>query len=194
MSTQGSSILRQRTPQPASPPNEPRLDTGSPRAHPGMLPVPPTTPSSGPGAAGHSAHRRPHITDFTISLDEVDGRTVGVDGSGGARARASLGPEPGPPRWRTREFMLYGLVFVLVVPVLVYWPMRLSRRGSSVRDLVVAAWKSQLTTTASHPNFPAYAHRLSPGWLFGRQVVSLIVIHACRSLRRIDLWSEGDPR
>ena len=26
---------------------------------------------------------------------------------------------------------------------------------------------------ATHPNYPRYAYRLSPGWLFGRQVVSI---------------------
>ena len=32
---------------------------------------------------------------------------------------------------------------------------------------------------ASHPNYPLYAGRLSPGWLFGRPVVRLrAIFHA----------------
>lgn len=57
------------------------------------------------------------ITDFTIP---VAGSTV----------RPNAGTEPTVSRWRTREFYLYGVAFLLVVPVLVWWPMRLSLRVS----------------------------------------------------------------
>lgn len=54
------------------------------------------------------------------------------------------------PRWRTPEFIFYGFVFAAVVPVMVWIPVRLSQ--------------------PSHPNYHVYARKLSPGWLFGRQV------------------------
>lgn len=60
--------------------------------------------------------RGPQITDFTVDTPD-------------SKARASL-IEPGPSRWRTKEFMLYGLIFAAVVPVMIYWPMRLSSRES----------------------------------------------------------------
>lgn len=132
MSSHGSNILRQRTPQPPSPPDQPGV-AQSQQVKEGMLPVPPSMPSSGLGSAGPAGQKRPNITDFTISLDEVDGRAPGAEGSAGARGRASLGREPGPPKWRTKVFMLYGLVFALVVPILVYWPMRLSQCESRLR-------------------------------------------------------------
>ncbi|KAI0667916.1 MBOAT-domain-containing protein [Trametes maxima] len=55
-----------------------------------------------------------------------------------------------PPRWKTPEFMLYYVVFILAVPVMLWIPFRLS-------------W-------SSHPNYPFYESSLSPGWIFGRRV------------------------
>ncbi|KAG8969855.1 glycerol transporter [Tulasnella sp. 419] len=59
-------------------------------------------------------------------------------------------PTPSPPRWKTPEFLLYGIVFLVVVPLLVKIPVDLS--------------------SPTHPNFGMYQHRLSPGWIPGRQV------------------------
>ncbi|CDO75129.1 hypothetical protein BN946_scf185010.g54 [Trametes cinnabarina] len=58
-------------------------------------------------------------------------------------------PHP-PPRWHTLEFMVYYVIFILVVPVMFWIPYKLS--------------------SPSHPNYPFYETRLSPGWMFGRQV------------------------
>ncbi|KAF8588242.1 MBOAT-domain-containing protein [Ramaria rubella] len=59
--------------------------------------------------------------------------------------------EPLPKaRWRTPEFILYALVFAVAIPMMVRVPMRLS--------------------SESHPNFPIFARRLSPGWIPGRLV------------------------
>ncbi|KAI9056770.1 MBOAT-domain-containing protein [Trametes sanguinea] len=55
-----------------------------------------------------------------------------------------------PPRWRTPEFMVYYVVFILAVPLMVWIPYQLS--------------------SPSHPNYPFYEMRLSPGWMFGRRV------------------------
>ncbi|KAI0706413.1 MBOAT-domain-containing protein [Earliella scabrosa] len=62
-----------------------------------------------------------------------------------------LKSEPHPaPRWRTPEFMCYYVVFAFALPAMVWIPYRLS--------------------SPSHPNYPFYESRLSPGWLFGRRV------------------------
>ncbi|XAO24989.1 hypothetical protein I312_103798 [Cryptococcus bacillisporus CA1280] len=77
------------------------------------------------------------VTDFTITIP-------------GSSARNMAGQEPGPSKWRTLEFRLYILVFILVVPMLIWVPMKVS--------------------LPSHPNYHKFAHKLSPGWLFGRPV------------------------
>ncbi|KAL7424005.1 glycerol transporter [Cryptotrichosporon argae] len=81
-----------------------------------------------PGPAGRS------ITDLTVSIPTNS---------------APVPPSTTRPLWRTREFAFYYVVFALVVPLMVYVPVRLS--------------------SPTHPNYALYAHRLSPGWL-GRQV------------------------
>lgn len=52
------------------------------------------------------------ITDFTI---RIPGFNRSVDGS-----------EPGPSRWKTKEFRFYYLVFAIVVPMMMRIPARLS--------------------------------------------------------------------
>ncbi|GFZ47191.1 Glycerol uptake protein 1 [Saitozyma sp. JCM 24511] len=105
-------------------------------ALPKMLPS--YTPSTATASTPPAASRKPrHVTDFTVKIP-------------GSTARPNNSDTTSTSRWRSPEFMLYGAVFVLVVPWMVYWPMRLS--------------------SASHPNYPAYSHRLSDGWLFGRKV------------------------
>ena len=70
--------------------------------------------------------------------------------------------------------MLYGAVFVVVVPWMVYWPMRLSssRSDPTIQETLHCAAHAHVT--ASHPNYPAYSHRLSDGWLFGWNVGSFV--------------------
>ncbi|KAG1737067.1 MBOAT, membrane-bound O-acyltransferase family-domain-containing protein [Suillus paluster] len=55
-----------------------------------------------------------------------------------------------PPRWKTPEFVFYYVVALFVIPLMVWVPIYLS--------------------SPSHPNYPYYYHRLSPGWMFGREV------------------------
>ncbi|KAJ3550711.1 hypothetical protein NM688_g5016 [Phlebia brevispora] len=55
-----------------------------------------------------------------------------------------------PPRWKTPEFIFYAFVFCAVVPIMIWIPISLS--------------------SPSHPSYPIYIRRLSPGWLFGRRV------------------------
>ncbi|MCJ1474135.1 glycerol transporter [Lambiella insularis] len=55
-----------------------------------------------------------------------------------------------PPLWRTPEFFLYYLVFLVCVPLMF----------KAVYDV----------SKPSHPNYPKYAGLLSPGWIPGRMM------------------------
>ncbi|KAH7906814.1 MBOAT, membrane-bound O-acyltransferase family-domain-containing protein [Hygrophoropsis aurantiaca] len=55
-----------------------------------------------------------------------------------------------PPRWKTPEFIFYYVVAAVILPIMVWVPIRLS--------------------SPSHVNYPFYDHKLSSGWLFGREV------------------------
>ncbi|KAG1736348.1 MBOAT, membrane-bound O-acyltransferase family-domain-containing protein [Suillus lakei] len=55
-----------------------------------------------------------------------------------------------PPRWKTPEFIFYYVVALFAIPFMAWVPIHLS--------------------SPSHPNYPYYHHRLSPGWIFGREV------------------------
>ncbi|KIY43881.1 MBOAT-domain-containing protein [Fistulina hepatica ATCC 64428] len=55
-----------------------------------------------------------------------------------------------PPLWSTTEFKFYYVVVLIFVPIMAWIPYTLSR--------------------SLHPNYRLYAFRLSPGWLFGRQL------------------------
>lgn len=58
-------------------------------------------------------------------------------------------PRP-PPRWNTPEFIFYYVVALFAIPLMVWVPIHLS--------------------SPSHPNYPYYRHKLSSGWMFGREV------------------------
>ena len=60
------------------------------------------------------------VTDFTIHIPNSN--------------RSVNGQEAGPSRWRTREFMGYYIAFALVVPVMIWIPIRLSSGMSSLLD------------------------------------------------------------
>ncbi|EAU84610.2 glycerol transporter [Coprinopsis cinerea okayama7 len=53
------------------------------------------------------------------------------------------------PRWKTLEFKIYYLIAVIVIPIMVWIPI-----AASSREL---------------PNYRHYEHRLTRGWLFGRE-------------------------
>ncbi|THH08114.1 hypothetical protein EW146_g9102 [Bondarzewia mesenterica] len=69
--------------------------------------------------------------------------------------RPPYGLKP-PSRWRTPEFMLYYIIFILAVPWMIWVPISLSSSASQ--------------SNASHRNYNLYRHRLAHGWLFGREV------------------------
>lgn len=82
----------------------------------------------------------PHLTDFTVTIPSS---------SRSSRKRTGL-VEPGAGRWHTPEFRFYAAAFLIVVPIMVYIPMSLSSSNAA--------------------NYQRFAHRLSPGWLFGRDI------------------------
>lgn len=55
-----------------------------------------------------------------------------------------------PSKWKTPEFIFYGIMFVIVVPQMFLITYRLS--------------------IPSHPNYKLYEDQLSPGWIPGRKV------------------------
>ncbi|KAI9803872.1 MAG: hypothetical protein M1825_001752 [Sarcosagium campestre] len=57
---------------------------------------------------------------------------------------------PSPSRWRTPEFSLYCVVFVVMVPLMFKMALDVSKE--------------------SHPNYPNFSRLLSPGWIAGRKV------------------------
>ncbi|KLO17383.1 MBOAT-domain-containing protein [Schizopora paradoxa] len=54
-----------------------------------------------------------------------------------------------PARWRTPEFIFYGLAFVIAIPVMIWKTVNLSRE--------------------SHPNYKLYSYKLTDGWIPGRK-------------------------
>nr|XP_019049776.1 glycerol transporter [Kwoniella bestiolae CBS 10118]OCF28706.1 glycerol transporter [Kwoniella bestiolae CBS 10118] len=103
--------------------------------NPDQLPLPVPSPSS-----SISTEHKHSITDFTIT---IPGSKLRPNTSNTTAAEQSRS------RWNTLEFRLYMVVFVLVVPMMVWVPIRLSR--------------------PSHHNYWNYEYRLSEGW-FGYKV------------------------
>ncbi|WWC72931.1 uncharacterized protein I206_106895 [Kwoniella pini CBS 10737] len=101
------------------------------------LPLPiPSTPS--PSLSNQK--EKYNITKFTIDIPGNQIRQE-VDNTNDIEKSTS--------RWNTLEFRLYGLVFLLVVPLMIWIPIQLS--------------------LPSHPNYYNFEYRLSEGW-FGYKV------------------------
>ncbi|OGM50394.1 glycerol:H+ symporter (Gup1), partial [Aspergillus bombycis] len=66
-----------------------------------------------------------------------------------ARANA-IASNAAPPKWRTPEFWVYYVIFLIAVPLMFKTVIEVSQE--------------------SHPTYPTYSHLLSPGWIAGRQV------------------------
>ncbi|KAK4688045.1 membrane-bound O-acyltransferase GUP1 2, partial [Tremellales sp. Uapishka_1] len=103
--------------------------------------------SSSTMSANKSKYKSPIPIPLEKHLPNVTRFTVDIPGSA---TRNIENDEPPPPRWDTWEFRFYAVAFVVVVPLMVWWPMNLSFEN--------------------HPNYPVYQHKLSPGWLFGRKI------------------------
>src|SRR5882757_3910335 len=82
-------------------------------------------------------------------------------------------PSTKPSRWKTTEFLVYGVVAVVVIPYMVYVPISLSQRTSTYSMLKLRSPVLIQDLIAWHPNHPKYEHKLSPGWIAGRKVVCL---------------------
>ena len=100
-----------------------------------MLPNPASTPHR--SSAGPSAGSSINITDFTIRIPDSGARQAGPTGASQVtdrtKARRVAGDGSVPvieaearSRWATLEFRIYAAIFALVVPMMVWWPMRLS--------------------------------------------------------------------
>ncbi|ORX39272.1 MBOAT, membrane-bound O-acyltransferase family-domain-containing protein [Kockovaella imperatae] len=88
---------------------------------------------TGPGTSKVQQEDRRSITDLTISV---------------SFSKPSVSAQAS--RWRSTEFRFYAVAFALVVPMMVYIPMRYSSQ--------------------TNLNYMLYAWRLSPGWIFGWKV------------------------
>ncbi|TKY85492.1 hypothetical protein EX895_005654 [Sporisorium graminicola] len=91
------------------------------------------------------------IASLTIDTGPLSGQPAKKNGSvtessPTTTTQASARTKRG--RWHTLEFKLYYLVFGVMVPLMVYVPVRLS--------------------TPSNPNYWSYTNHLKPGWIAGR--------------------------
>lgn len=87
-------------------------------------------------------------------------------------SKVRLGNIPRPlPLWKTPEFFFYYLVAAAVIPYMVWVPINLSSRASQAyyHAMFILIYK---LLVAVHANYAFFHYKLSPGWLFGRQVVS----------------------
>lgn len=82
-------------------------------------------------------------------------------------------PRP-PPLWRTPEFFFYYLVAAVVIPVMVWVPISLSSRALLLchRAIFILIY---ILYVATHANYAFFHYKLTSGWLFGRQVVSIFI-------------------
>ncbi|PCH42536.1 MBOAT-domain-containing protein [Wolfiporia cocos MD-104 SS10] len=102
-----------------------------------MMPTDLRAPVSSFELERNGSRRRKGITKLTIDIP--------------SSYRPHVEAEAHPlPHWKSLEFIIYGIIFCIVVPVMVWIPVQLS--------------------SSSHPNYMMYHRRLTPGWLFGRQV------------------------
>ena len=75
-----------------------------------------------------------------------------------------------PARWKTPEYIFYGIYVSIFLPWMAWKPINLSRRR-----FIHYTYESEmpyLILLASHPNYPLYSERLEDGWIFGRKIVS----------------------
>lgn len=83
-------------------------------------PTPPTHPALAPSEGPHARQQSRGIVAFTIETPD----------SSSSRPPSASRP---PSRWETPEFIIYGLVFATVVPLMVWKPIQLSQCKSISR-------------------------------------------------------------
>jgi hypothetical protein len=121
---------------------------------------------------GQVTDRRKGVTQFTVHIPEAEIR------------RGTPAPPTTKPRWSTLEFRLYAVAFAIVVPLMVWVPLKLgdSKQTANVYPGTIA----NHPPSESHPNYPNYAYRLSDGWIPGRKVVSR---HRCYQIVQLKSFS-----
>ncbi|PYH90038.1 glycerol:H+ symporter [Aspergillus ellipticus CBS 707.79] len=90
--------------------------------------------------------------DTRLTVSSTTPPKAAADTRGSAKdARANeIARNAPPPKWRTLEFYIYYIVFLIAVPLM----------------FITAVGVSQ----ESHPTYSTYSHLLSPGWILGRKV------------------------
>lgn len=100
---------------------------------------------------------RMRLVDLTVSIPSTNSKTP-------------LDEAKPPERWKTLEFRIYMVVACIVLPIMAWIPISLSSCvlfPAALHNLL-----SLVSGVASHPNYPMYKARLSPGWIPFRKVVS----------------------
>jgi protein-cysteine N-palmitoyltransferase HHAT len=106
---------------------------------------------------------RMRLVDLTVPIPSTD-------------TKIPLDEARPPELWKTLEFKFYLIVACVVVPIMAWIPISLSLCTCSEWISIVISLRRSYLTLASHPNYPIYYSRLSPGWIPFRQVVSIILI------------------
>ena len=74
-------------------------------------------------------------------------------------------------RWKSPEFTLYALVFLVAIPLMFKSVYEVSNGKITHLDFHVVQTRSDTSCIADHPNYPKFEHLLSSGgWIFGRKV------------------------
>ncbi|KAG8784269.1 glycerol transporter [Serendipita sp. 397] len=93
---------------------------------------------------------RPAYLNFNEHENDFSLVSLTVQTPTSKQVPTSLTRPPTPPRWKTPEFLIYGLLFLIVFPFMVYSPIQAS--------------------SESHPNYHLFQYKLSQGWINGRRV------------------------
>lgn len=84
-----------------------------------------------------------------FSVEALDARFAPQNQSS-AKETSTRSIKSKPAKWHTREFYVYAIVFIIVVPYMF--------------------WVTYDVSRPSHPNYPLYEPLLSNGWIPGRKV------------------------
>ncbi|KAJ9109716.1 hypothetical protein QFC19_001946 [Naganishia cerealis] len=100
--------------------------------------------------------RRRGVTQFTVHIPDANTNASTLTTSAELYGKSTRSAS----RWSSLEFKIYGLIFAVVVPLMVWVPIRLSQGKSS----------HHMCVSKSHPNYYNYAYKLGDGWIPGRKV------------------------